>query len=60
MIIKYKEYKNKRIQYNGVKSFYLVIPADFIKLFNTNDYKNLYVKVKIINNELIITPIIKQ
>jgi len=59
MIIKYKEYKNKRIQFNGVKSFYLVIPTDFIKIYNTTDYKNLYVKVKIINNELIITPIIK-
>jgi len=59
MNIKYKEYKDKKIQWNGQRSFYLIIPKDFIKIYNTKDYKNLYVKVKIINNELIITPITK-
>jgi len=55
-----KDLGTRKIQWNGARSFYLNLPVIFIDLFNTTDFKNIYVHIYIENNELVIKPILSE
>jgi len=55
-----KDLGTHRIQYNGARTFYLNLPLIFIDLFNTTDFKNIYVHIYIENNELIVKPVLPE
>jgi len=55
-----KDLGTHKIQWNGFRTFYLYVPIVFIDLFNTTDFKNIYVHVYIENNELIVKPLLPE